>query len=148
MKEDSEETKKKTSVKKGTSNSKKTTTTKKSPNSNKPKTTSPKIKTTTKKVPSTEVKEEKVVNSSKIEEVKTYLGLRIYEWLFIIVALIILIVLLVTSCEPKQEETLEYDAEQCEKAVCNSDKSLCYVYGEKGEDDSNILWKGTCINNK
>lgn len=43
-----------------------------------------------------------------------------------------------------EKEALEYDADYCREAVCNSDDSLCYVYDLDQNGETIIVWKGTC----
>lgn len=63
-------------------------------------------------------------------------NIKIYEGIFVVVVLGILAFILFT----KDNNNLE---KYCVKAVCNDDKSMCFVYDTEN-DNTNIIWKGDC----
>lgn len=62
---------------------------------------------------------------------------KIYELLFIVIGIIILVVLLFTS----DDQNLKA---HCKKAVCNEDNTICYNYTVDKTGKTIKTWEGSC----
>lgn len=76
------------------------------------------------------------MKEKKKQEKNKKCNIKIYEVIFVVVILAILVFIIVT----KDNNNLE---KYCVKAVCNDDKTMCFVYDEEN-NSTKVLWKGDC----
>lgn len=60
-----------------------------------------------------------------------------YEIVFILIVVILLIIIGVTFKNNNLKK-------HCTKAICNSDKTICYNYEYNKDGSSNKTWQGNC----
>lgn len=76
----------------------------------------------------------------KKKDKKKKASIKIYELIFIVVALLILMFVCINTFGEK----LDY---HCKSAVCNNDNTMCFTYSTSKEATI-TTWKGSCVKKK